>query len=93
MRLISRPVGESLKERREIIVTDLDHESNIAVWLALEREGAKILLVAFQRVTMIYGTSRCFLAVFELWLARWHRNALGLSSISLKFQSAPMPCR
>jgi cysteine desulfurase family protein (TIGR01976 family) len=32
-----------LKDRREIIVTDLDHEANIAVWLALEREGAKIL--------------------------------------------------
>lgn len=43
MRLISLAVGQSLKDRREIIVTDLDHESNIAVWLALEREGAKIL--------------------------------------------------
>jgi cysteine desulfurase family protein (TIGR01976 family) len=28
--------------RDEIIVTDLDHEANISVWLALEREGAKI---------------------------------------------------
>ena len=35
MRLISLAVGQSLKDRREIIVTDLDHESNIAVWLAL----------------------------------------------------------
>jgi cysteine desulfurase family protein (TIGR01976 family) len=57
MRLISLAIGQSLppqhaktaragdpmKDRREIIVTDLDHESNIAVWLALEREGAKIL--------------------------------------------------
>jgi cysteine desulfurase family protein (TIGR01976 family) len=43
MRLISIAVGQSLSERREIIVTDLDHEANIAVWLALEREGAKIL--------------------------------------------------
>lgn len=43
MRLISIAIGQSLKERREIIVTDLDHEANIAVWLALEREGAKIL--------------------------------------------------
>jgi cysteine desulfurase family protein (TIGR01976 family) len=43
MRLISLAVGQSLKDRREIIVTDLDHESNIAVWLALEREGAKVL--------------------------------------------------
>lgn len=43
MRLISLAIGQTLKDRREIIVTDLDHESNIAVWLALEREGAKIL--------------------------------------------------
>ncbi|HJX84560.1 MAG TPA: cysteine desulfurase-like protein [Candidatus Angelobacter sp.] len=43
MRLISIAIGQSLKDRREIIVTDLDHEANIAVWLALEREGATIL--------------------------------------------------
>jgi cysteine desulfurase family protein (TIGR01976 family) len=43
MRLVSIAIGQSLKERREIIVTDLDHEANIAVWLALEREGAKIV--------------------------------------------------
>lgn len=43
MRLISLAVGQSLQDRREIIVTDLDHEANIAVWLALEREGAKII--------------------------------------------------
>jgi cysteine desulfurase family protein (TIGR01976 family) len=43
MRLISIAIGQSLKDRREIIVTDLDHEANIATWLALEREGAKIV--------------------------------------------------
>jgi cysteine desulfurase family protein (TIGR01976 family) len=43
MRLVSIAIGQSLKERREIIVTDLDHEANIAVWLALEREGAMIV--------------------------------------------------
>ena len=43
MRLISIAIGQSLNDRREIIVTDLDHEANIAVWLALERAGAKIL--------------------------------------------------
>jgi cysteine desulfurase family protein (TIGR01976 family) len=48
MRLISIAVGQSLKERREIIVTDLDHEANIAVWLALEREGATILWWRFR---------------------------------------------
>jgi cysteine desulfurase family protein (TIGR01976 family) len=43
MRNISIAIGQSLADRREIIVTDLDHEANIAVWLALEREGAKIV--------------------------------------------------
>jgi cysteine desulfurase family protein (TIGR01976 family) len=43
MRLVSLAIGQSLKERRELIVTDLDHESNVATWLALEREGAKIV--------------------------------------------------
>jgi cysteine desulfurase family protein (TIGR01976 family) len=43
MRLISIAIGQSLGQRREVIVTDLDHEANIAVWLALEREGAKIV--------------------------------------------------
>lgn len=45
MRLVSLAIGQSLRGNRrcEIIVTDLDHEANIATWLALEREGAKIL--------------------------------------------------
>ena len=43
MRLITIAIGQTLKDRREIVVTDLDHEANIAVWLALEREGAKIV--------------------------------------------------
>ena len=53
MRLISIAIGQAFSDRggndrlsndrREIIVTDLDHEANISVWLALEREGAKIV--------------------------------------------------
>ena len=42
LRLVSLAIGESLRDRREIIVTDLDHEANIAVWLALDRFGARI---------------------------------------------------
>ncbi len=41
MRLVSLGIGQSLGERREIIVTDMDHESNVATWLALERDGAE----------------------------------------------------
>jgi cysteine desulfurase family protein (TIGR01976 family) len=40
--LVSLAIGQSLGDRREIIVTDFDHEANIATWVALEREGAVI---------------------------------------------------
>jgi cysteine desulfurase family protein (TIGR01976 family) len=42
IRMVSLAVGRMLGERDEIIVTDLDHEANIATWLALERMGAKV---------------------------------------------------
>lgn len=41
IRLVSLAIGQMLHERNEIIVTDMDHEANVATWLALEREGAK----------------------------------------------------
>lgn len=41
IRLVSLAIGQSLGGRREIIVSDMDHEANIATWLALEREGAR----------------------------------------------------
>ena len=43
LRLISLAIGRTLEKRNEIIVTDLDHEANIATWLQLEREGARIV--------------------------------------------------
>jgi cysteine desulfurase family protein (TIGR01976 family) len=42
IRLISLAVGQTLGERREIVVTDMDHEANIATWLALQSQGAHI---------------------------------------------------
>ena len=42
IRLVSLALAETFGDRREIIVTDLDHEANVATWLALEREGAII---------------------------------------------------
>jgi len=41
IRLISLAIAQTLGVRNEIIVTDLDHEANIATWLALEKMGAK----------------------------------------------------
>jgi cysteine desulfurase family protein (TIGR01976 family) len=43
IRLVSLAVGQTLGERNEIVVTDLDHEANIATWLALEKMGAKFV--------------------------------------------------
>lgn len=43
IRAISLAVGRTLESRPEIIVTELDHEANIATWLALERVGARIV--------------------------------------------------
>ena len=43
IRLISLAVGQTLGERNEFVVTDLDHEANIATWLVLERMGAKFV--------------------------------------------------
>ena len=41
IRIVSLAIGQTLQERNEIIVTDMDHEANVATWLALQREGAK----------------------------------------------------
>jgi len=43
IRLVSMALGQTLGPRNEIIVSDMDHEANIATWLALEKEGAKVL--------------------------------------------------
>ena len=42
IRLVSLAIGQTLKDNRcEIVVTDMDHEANVATWLDLERLGAK----------------------------------------------------
>jgi cysteine desulfurase family protein (TIGR01976 family) len=43
IRLVSLAIGQTLGQRNEIIITDMDHEANVATWLALEKEGAKFL--------------------------------------------------
>ena len=42
IRIVSLAIAEILGERKEIIVTDLDHEANIATWLALQNRGVEI---------------------------------------------------
>jgi cysteine desulfurase family protein (TIGR01976 family) len=43
IRLVSLAIGQTLGARNEIVVTDMDHEANVATWLALERNGARCL--------------------------------------------------
>ena len=44
IRLVSDAIGQALNDRKnEIVLTDLDHEANVATWLALERYGAKFV--------------------------------------------------
>lgn len=43
IRLVSMAIGEILGKRNEIVVTDLDHEANIATWIALQGKGVKIV--------------------------------------------------
>jgi cysteine desulfurase family protein (TIGR01976 family) len=42
IRLVSLAIGQTLEEKNEIVVTDMDHEANVATWLALENKGAKM---------------------------------------------------
>jgi cysteine desulfurase family protein (TIGR01976 family) len=44
IRVISLAVGQTLTaERCEVVVSELDHEANIATWIALERFGARVV--------------------------------------------------
>jgi len=42
IRIVSLALSEILGDRKEIVVTDLDHEANIATWMALENRGVQI---------------------------------------------------
>lgn len=43
IRLVSLAIGQTLGKRNEIVVTDMDHEANVATWMALERSGVKVV--------------------------------------------------
>jgi cysteine desulfurase family protein (TIGR01976 family) len=43
IRIASLAIALTLGERNEIIISDIDHEANIATWLALERYGARFV--------------------------------------------------
>ena len=43
IRMVSLAIGQTLSDRREIVITDMDHEANVATWSALEKFGAKLV--------------------------------------------------
>jgi cysteine desulfurase family protein (TIGR01976 family) len=44
IRMVSLAIGQTLTaERDEIVVTDMDHDANIATWRQLERTGARLI--------------------------------------------------
>jgi len=43
IRSISLAIGQTLGSRPEVVVSEVDHEANVATWLALERAGARIV--------------------------------------------------
>lgn len=43
IRLVSLGIAQTLGDRGEIVVTDLDHDANIATWTALQPAGARIV--------------------------------------------------
>jgi len=42
IRIVSLALAETLRDRKEIIVSDMDHEANVATWLILQRNGVQI---------------------------------------------------
>jgi cysteine desulfurase family protein (TIGR01976 family) len=42
IRLVSLGIGKDLRERDEIVVSDMDHDANISTWAALDENGAKL---------------------------------------------------
>ena len=54
LRLLSLAIGRTLGARNEIVVTELDHEANIATWLQLEREGARIVWWKMRKDNRLY---------------------------------------
>jgi len=44
IRLVSLAIGQTIEpDRNEFVVTDLDHDANVATWLALKRMGAQFV--------------------------------------------------
>lgn len=77
--LLSQAFGDTLQAGDEIVVTDLDHDSNVSPWLRLEQRGA-----AIRRVPLL-PSGKLDMDAFRAAISRktrlvavgWASNALG----------------
>ena len=42
IRIVSLALADTLRDSKEIVVCEMDHEANVATWLALQRHGVQI---------------------------------------------------
>lgn len=77
--LLSQAIGATLKPGDEIIVTDLDHDSNVAPWLALAARGAVIRRVPITASATLDmdAFKRLFSDKTRLVAVGWASNAVG----------------
>lgn len=76
---ISRAIGREIKVGDEIIVTDLDHDANIAPWQALEERGAIIKVAPICKENCVLNTQ----ALLELLCPKTKLVAIGMASNSV----------
>ncbi len=77
---ISRAIGRTLRPGDEIVVTRLDHDANVAPWLALEERGAIIRWVDFHPedgTLDLEGLARALSERTRLVAVGYASNALG----------------
>ncbi|MCX7689838.1 cysteine desulfurase-like protein [Thermoflexus sp.] len=77
---ISRAIGRILRPGDEIVVTRLDHDANVAPWLALEERGAVIRWVDFHPedgTLDLEGLARALSERTRLVAVGYASNALG----------------
>lgn len=77
---VSRSIGRDLKAGDEIILTRLDHDANVAPWLALEEKGVKIKFLDFhpEDCTLAYEEFESLLsAKTKLVAVGYASNAVG----------------
>ena len=76
---VSRAIGREIEPGDEIIVTDLDHDANVAPWRALEECGAVVRTAPIHREDCTLDTS----ALLDLLNPKTKLVAVGLASNSV----------